>query len=72
MRAQDRSAELFLARDDLQDIVPPSATIALREHLGTSDYTEHALPTGHVGLYVSRQSGQRVSGCISAWLRERS
>jgi len=53
-------------------IVPPSATTALRKHLGTRDYTEHALDTGHVGLYVSRRAGQSVPRMICSWLRARS
>jgi polyhydroxyalkanoate synthase len=51
-------------------IVPPSATTALEAHLGSRDYTEYPVETGHIGLYVSR-AGQSVPRRIASWLRER-
>lgn len=53
-------------------IVPPSATRALGDHLMSRDYTEQALDTGHIGLYVSRHAAQSVPRTICAWLRARS
>jgi polyhydroxyalkanoate synthase len=53
-------------------IVPPSATRVLGDCLGSRDYTECAIDTGHIGLYVSRRAAQSVPLRISSWLRERS
>jgi polyhydroxyalkanoate synthase len=53
-------------------IVPPSASTALRRYVGSADYTEYSVDTGHVGLYVSAQARRCVRARISSWLRERS
>jgi polyhydroxyalkanoate synthase subunit PhaC len=52
-------------------IVPPSATTVLGRCLGSRDYTEYPVDTGHIGLYVSRQAAA-VPTRIAAWLRQRS
>ena len=52
-------------------IVPPSAAMALRRYIGSQDYSEEAVDTGHIGLYVSRKAQEHVPGRIAAWLRER-
>src|SRR5579872_5747075 len=57
----------------LQDhIVPPDASRALRTHVGSKDYTELPVDTGHIGMYVSRTSVGSVPDRIASWLRERS
>jgi polyhydroxyalkanoate synthase len=53
-------------------IVPPSATTILGRYLASRDYTEYAVDTGHIGLYVSRQAAQGVPARIASWLRQRS
>jgi polyhydroxyalkanoate synthase subunit PhaC len=53
-------------------IVPASASRALGEHIGSRDYTGAAIPTGHIGMYVSRAAGAAVPGRILSWLAERS
>jgi polyhydroxyalkanoate synthase len=53
-------------------IVPPSAVMALRRFIGSRDYTEDAVDTGHIGLYVSRTAQEHVPGRIASWLRERA
>jgi polyhydroxyalkanoate synthase len=53
-------------------IVPPSAVTALRRYIGSSDYTEEAVDTGHIGLYVSRTAQEHVPGLIASWIRERA
>jgi polyhydroxyalkanoate synthase subunit PhaC len=53
-------------------IVPPAATRALRRYVGSQDYTEEAVDTGHIGLYVSRIAQERVPRLIVSWLRERA
>jgi len=54
----------------LQDhIVPPAAAAALRHYLGSRDYSECAIATGHIGMYVSRAAHAEVPSRISAWLK---
>jgi polyhydroxyalkanoate synthase subunit PhaC len=53
-------------------IVPPSAVMALRRYIGSRDYTEDAVDTGHIGLYVSRRAQEHVPRRIASWLRQRA
>ncbi|WP_206080344.1 class III poly(R)-hydroxyalkanoic acid synthase subunit PhaC [Pacificoceanicola onchidii] len=56
----------------LQDhIIPPPSSQALEKYVGTSDYTEIALPGGHVGVYVSSKSQGIVSDGVFDWLKKR-
>jgi polyhydroxyalkanoate synthase subunit PhaC len=56
------------ARDD--HIVPASASAVLGDHVGSRDYTDYAIATGHIGMYVSR-AGAEVPRRIISWLAER-
>ena len=58
------------ARED--HIVPPSASRALGDHIGSADYTGREVATGHIGMYVSRAAGAEVPSRIISWLSERS
>jgi polyhydroxyalkanoate synthase len=54
----------------LQDhIVPPAASAALRGRIGTADYTECAIATGHIGMYTSRAARDEIPRRIIDWLR---
>ena len=56
----------------LQDhIIPPPCSQALKKYVGTKDYTEIALPGGHVGVYVSSKSQGIVADGVFDWLMER-
>ncbi|MEM7393977.1 MAG: class III poly(R)-hydroxyalkanoic acid synthase subunit PhaC [Verrucomicrobiota bacterium] len=56
----------------MQDhIIPPPSSQALGAHVGTKDYTEIALPGGHVGVYVSGRSQGIVGEGVFNWLIER-
>jgi polyhydroxyalkanoate synthase len=56
----------------MQDhIVPPPCAQALRDYIGTDDYTEIALPGGHVGVYVSSKSQGIVGDGVYSWLMDR-
>lgn len=56
----------------LQDhIIPPPCSKALEKYVGTKDYTEIALPGGHVGVYVSSKSQGIVADGVFDWLMER-
>ncbi|WP_120632754.1 class III poly(R)-hydroxyalkanoic acid synthase subunit PhaC [Ruegeria sp. EL01] len=52
-------------------IIPPPCSTALGQHVGTKDYSELALPGGHVGVYVSSKSQGIVGDGIFNWLSER-
>lgn len=53
-------------------IIPPPCSTALEAHVGTKDYSEIALPGGHVGVYVSSKSQGIVAGGIYDWLGARN
>jgi polyhydroxyalkanoate synthase len=59
---------IFAEQDHL---VPPDASRALGEHVGSSDYTQLAFKGGHIGIYVSGRAQREVPPAISAWLRNR-
>jgi polyhydroxyalkanoate synthase len=52
-------------------IVPPAACAALAQHVGSDDYSELALDTGHIGMYASRAAREEIPRRILTWLRER-
>jgi polyhydroxyalkanoate synthase len=52
-------------------IIPPPCSTALGKHLGSKEYTELALPGGHVGIYVSSKLQGMVGEGISSWLLEK-
>src|SRR5919205_1551586 len=57
------------AKDD--HIIPPATSQALKERVGTKDYTELALPGGHVGVFVGGKSQGLLGSGIAKWLEER-
>ncbi len=52
-------------------LVPPSASLALKKHIGSRDYTVQAFKGGHIGIYVSSTAQAQVPPGIGAWLRKR-
>lgn len=52
-------------------LVPPDASKAMRNLVGTKDYTELSFPGGHIGIYVSGKAQAQVPPAIGAWLDER-
>ena len=58
------------AKDD--HIIPPTTSQALGANVGTKDYSEMALPGGHVGVFVSGKSQGVLGSGIASWLAERS
>ena len=54
------------AKDD--HIVPPATSRALGGVVGTKDYTELALPGGHVGVFVGGRSQALLGSGIANWL----
>lgn len=57
------------ARDD--HIIPPATSQALGKKVGTGDYSELALPGGHVGVFVGAKSQALLGSSIAKWLGER-
>ena len=49
-------------------LVPPAASLALGEHVGTSDYEALGFPGGHIGLYVSLKAHALLPRAIDDWL----
>lgn len=60
---------IFAEQDHL---VPPNASRALRDAVGTKDYTELAFKGGHIGIYVSGRSQREVPPAIHEWLKKRA
>jgi polyhydroxyalkanoate synthase len=52
-------------------IVPPPASMCLQELIGSRDYTTHAVPSGHIGIYVSSKT-KGLPGTIADWLKHRN
>ena len=59
-----------IARDDY--LVPPPASRALRQAVGSKDYTEMEIPGGHIGIYVGETARTVLPDAISGWLRRRA
>jgi polyhydroxyalkanoate synthase subunit PhaC len=58
----------IFAKDD--HLVPPSAAMALRQYVGTKDYTELSFSGGHIGIYVSGRAQKEVPPAIGEWLND--
>ena len=57
------------AKDD--HIIPPATSRALAACVGTKDYTELALPGGHVGVFVGGKSQKLFAPGVADWLAKR-
>jgi polyhydroxyalkanoate synthase len=57
------------AKDD--HIIPPATSQGLKTRIGTQDYTELALPGGHVGVFVGGKSQKLLGSGIADWLARR-
>ncbi len=59
---------VYAAKDH---IVPPPCTVALGKHVGSDDYTELAIDTGHIGIYVGGKPQKILAPGVAAWIKER-
>lgn len=59
---------VFAEKDHL---VPPPFSQALKEYVGTEDYTEAPFPVGHIGMYVSGKAQRDLAPTIANWLKAR-
>ncbi|MEH6414530.1 class III poly(R)-hydroxyalkanoic acid synthase subunit PhaC [Pseudomonas sp. CGJS7] len=53
-------------------LVPPAASKALADLVGSQDYSELSFKGGHIGIYVSGRAQREVPGAIHDWLTQRS
>ena len=53
------------------NLVPPSATIPLNDHVGTSDKTLYKFKGGHIGVFVGSRSQKELAPSVATWLSER-
>jgi polyhydroxyalkanoate synthase subunit PhaC len=60
---------IFAMQDHL---VPPDASKALKDLVGTGDYTEISFKGGHIGIYVSGRAQKEVPPSIGKWIDERT
>ena len=52
-------------------IIPPPMTKALRQQVGSKDYTELAVKGGHIGVFVGGASQQTLRERVKDWLEAR-
>ena len=57
---------------DQDHLVPPDASRALANYVGTKDYEELNFNGGHIGIYVSGKAQKTIPPAIGSWLNERS
>jgi polyhydroxyalkanoate synthase subunit PhaC len=60
---------IFAEQDHL---VPPDASRALRDVVGSTDYAELSFRGGHIGIYVSSRAQKEVPDAIHDWLAKRN
>lgn len=60
----------IMARED--EIVPMSASRALKRYIGSKDYSQRIFASGHIGIYVSDKVGEVLPKAISLWFKKRS
>jgi poly(R)-hydroxyalkanoic acid synthase, class III, PhaC subunit len=59
---------IFATADHL---VPPPASIALKDYVGSNDYSTLAFQGGHIGIYVSGKAQATIPPAIAKWLSQR-
>jgi polyhydroxyalkanoate synthase len=52
-------------------LVPPPSSQALKDYVGSDDYTERSFPVGHIGMYVSGKVQRDLPPTIAHWLKDR-
>ena len=53
-------------------IIPVSCSKGVGDHFGTRDYTELAVPGGHIGTFVGGKAQKILAPSLSDWFRARS
>jgi polyhydroxyalkanoate synthase len=57
---------------DQDHLVPPDASKALANYVGSTDYEELSFNGGHIGIYVSGKAQKTIPPAIGSWLNERT
>lgn len=57
---------------DQDHLVPPDASKALAQYVGSKDYAELSFNGGHIGIYVSGKAQKTIPPAIGYWLNERA
>ncbi|WP_298608647.1 class III poly(R)-hydroxyalkanoic acid synthase subunit PhaC [uncultured Thiothrix sp.] len=57
---------------DQDHLVPPAASKALAQYVGSKDYAELSFNGGHIGIYVSGKAQKTIPPAIGYWLNERA
>ena len=52
-------------------LVPPSSSKALKQYVGSKDFTTMAFPGGHIGIYVSSRSQTVLAPALADWIKAR-
>ncbi len=53
-------------------VIPVSCSQGVREHFGTDDYTEVAVPGGHIGTFVGGKAQNILAPTLADWFKARS
>ena len=53
-------------------IIPVSCSQGMEEHFGTDDYTELAVPGGHIGTFVGGKAQKILAPALADWFKARS
>jgi len=53
-------------------VVPTACSRGVGDRFGTHDYTELAVPGGHIGTFVGGKAQKILAPAIARWIRERS
>ena len=53
-------------------IIPVSCSKGVGDHFGTKDYTELAVPGGHIGTFVGSKAQKILAPSLADWFRKRS
>ncbi len=59
---------IFAEEDHL---VPPSASLPMKDYIGSTDYSVLSYPVGHIGIYVSGKVQRDLPPAIVEWLKAR-
>ncbi|MDZ4839733.1 MAG: class III poly(R)-hydroxyalkanoic acid synthase subunit PhaC [Bacteroidota bacterium] len=52
-------------------LVPPSASIALNDLVGSTDTELYKFPGGHIGVFVGGRSQKELAPAVESWLKSR-
>ena len=53
-------------------IIPTACSRGSKERFGSADYSELAVPGGHIGTFVGGKAQKILAPTIAKWLKERS